>query len=594
MVATRAADDADDAVKTFCSLSGGRPRVQKRNNGGLVMTRERRAVFLAGSAVLALSLIRTAWVCDDAYISFRTADNILNGYGPVWNVGERVQAFTHPLWLALCTVAFAITSNVYFTAIAVGVALTFASVWLLATRLATTTENLLVCYVALLSSKAWIDYSTSGLENPLTHVLILLFVIAYNQENLSQQNLNQQHLQPAVARERNERASARSAVAASGRVGGNLQNLSIIAALLTLNRLDLFLLAGPALAWQAWRAGPRAALRPLLIGFLPLMAWLLFATFYYGTPFPNTAYAKLTNVMTPAIRWERGLDYLLRTLLADPVTLPVIAISVFAIPRRRLAADGMLFAGAVLYLVYVTSIGGDFMMGRFLSAPFVLSIALLAQAEWLQRPARARLAAAAVLVLGLLSSWEPAVLSGYGYAYAHRRFLGPEPWGDGDPPTIRVRGITDERQAYYEASGLLKVGRRGMPTHAWVAQGLELRARGDRVIVLENIGFRGYFAGPNVHIIDSLALADPLLARLPGGQPDSIIGHFVRAIPDGYVASIGGGRNALADPDLNAYYERLRFVVSGPLWSTERLMTAARLLAGAYDEELRRYIARQP
>jgi arabinofuranosyltransferase len=535
------------------------------NNVGLVMTRERRAVFLAGSAVLTLSLIRTAWLCDDAYISFRTADNILNGYGPVWNVGERVQAFTHPLWLALCTVAFAITSNVYFTAIALGIMLTFASVWLLATRVATTTENLLVCYIALLSSKAWIDYSTSGLENPLTHLLILCFVILQSP----------------------------SAVSTSGRVGGNLQSLSFIAALLMLNRLDLLLLVGPALAYQAWRAGPRAAIRPALIGFLPVIAWLLFATFYYGTPFPNTAYAKLNNVMTPAVRWERGIDYLLRTLRADPVTLPVIALSIFAITRRRLAADGMLFAGAVLYVVYVTSIGGDFMMGRFLTAPFVIGIALLARAEWLQRPARARAAAVAVLILGLLAPWEPAVLSGYGYAYAHRQILGPEPWGDGDPPTIRLRGITDERHAYYEATGLLKVGRRGLPTHLWVTQGLELRARGDRVVVLENIGFRGFYAGPNVHIIDALALADPLLARLPGGGPDSIVGHFKRALPDGYVASVAEGRNALVDPDLGAYYERLHFVVTGPLWSRERLITALKLLAGAYDERLRSYISRE-
>ena len=527
------------------------------------MTRERRAVFLAGSAVLAVSLIRTAWLCDDAYISFRTADNILNGYGPVWNVGERVQAFTHPLWLALCTVAFAITSNVYYTAVALGIVLTFASVWLLATRVATTTENLLVCYIALLSSKAWIDYSTSGLENPLTHLLILWFVILQHQQNLNPQNQqNQQHL----------------------------QHLCFIASLLALNRLDLLLLVGPVLAYQAWRAGPRFAVRPLLIGFLPVIAWLLFATFYYGTPFPNTAYAKLNNVMTPAVRWERGIDYLLRTLRADPVTLPVIALSIFAIPRRRLAADGMLFAGAVLYVVYITSIGGDFMMGRFLTAPFVMGIALLARAEWLQRPARARVAAVAVLILGLLAPWEPAVLSGYGYAYAHRQILGPEPWGDGDPPTIRLRGITDERHAYYEATGLLKVGRRGLPTHLWVMQGLELRTRGDRVVVLENIGFRGFYAGPNVHIIDALALADPLLARLPGGSPDSIVGHFTRALPDGYVASIAERRNALADPDLNVYYERLRFVVAGPLWSGERLITSARLLAGAYDDELRRYV----
>ena len=38
-----------------------------------------------------------AWICDDAYITFRTVDNFINGYGLTWNPGERVQAYTHPL-----------------------------------------------------------------------------------------------------------------------------------------------------------------------------------------------------------------------------------------------------------------------------------------------------------------------------------------------------------------------------------------------------------------------------------------------------------------------------------------------------------------
>ena len=36
-------------------------------------------------------MIKTAWVGDDAYISFRPLDNLLNGHGLRWNVAERVQ-----------------------------------------------------------------------------------------------------------------------------------------------------------------------------------------------------------------------------------------------------------------------------------------------------------------------------------------------------------------------------------------------------------------------------------------------------------------------------------------------------------------------
>lgn len=51
------------------------------------------------------ALLRTAWLCDDAFISYRTSDKIINGFGAVWNTAERVQAYTHPLWMWLCTVA---------------------------------------------------------------------------------------------------------------------------------------------------------------------------------------------------------------------------------------------------------------------------------------------------------------------------------------------------------------------------------------------------------------------------------------------------------------------------------------------------------
>ena len=53
--------------------------------------------------------------------------------------------------------------------------MTLALVFILVTRVAVSSRHLLVCFAVLLSSKAFIDYSTSGLENPLTHLLLLVF-----------------------------------------------------------------------------------------------------------------------------------------------------------------------------------------------------------------------------------------------------------------------------------------------------------------------------------------------------------------------------------------------------------------------------------
>src|SRR5262245_27212427 len=41
------------------------------------------------------------WISDDGFINFRYVDQIRHGNGPVFNAGERVEAFTSPAWLAL-------------------------------------------------------------------------------------------------------------------------------------------------------------------------------------------------------------------------------------------------------------------------------------------------------------------------------------------------------------------------------------------------------------------------------------------------------------------------------------------------------------
>ena len=44
------------------------------------------------------SLIIQPWMLDDAFISFRYAENWVSGHGPVYNAGERVEGYTNFLW----------------------------------------------------------------------------------------------------------------------------------------------------------------------------------------------------------------------------------------------------------------------------------------------------------------------------------------------------------------------------------------------------------------------------------------------------------------------------------------------------------------
>src|SRR5262249_49120863 len=146
-----------------------------------------------------------------------------------------------------------------------------------------------------------------------------------------------------------------------------------------LNRMDTALLYLPALALAFW---PQRSLREVAVvaaGLLPLLAWEVFAIIYYGFPFPNTAYAKL-GLGIPADELARqGLYYLRNGIATDPVLAAAIVVGVLTALARQGARQRALALGVLLYLAYVVRIGGDFMSGRFLVAPLIGAVVLLAR-----------------------------------------------------------------------------------------------------------------------------------------------------------------------------------------------------------------------
>ena len=66
----------------------------------------------------AACVVCAAWISDDAFITLRTIDNMLEGYGPRWNVIERVQTYTHPLWMLLTAGTCGLTGWFILTLIA--------------------------------------------------------------------------------------------------------------------------------------------------------------------------------------------------------------------------------------------------------------------------------------------------------------------------------------------------------------------------------------------------------------------------------------------------------------------------------------------
>jgi arabinofuranosyltransferase len=212
--------------------------------------------------------------------------------------------------------------------------------------------------------------------------------------------------------------------------------------------------------------------------------------------------------------------------------------------------------GIALYVTYVLRVGGDFMLGRFFSAPFVLAVMLLFLDVVPALPARLALVAGALVTLIPLAA-ESSRLPSEGTTVC----------------PIPESGVADERSCYREFTGLASNVRISKyKKHEYYERGVGHRKKGPAVYAENVVGLESFAAGPKVHLVDLFALTDPLLARIPfaPNTPAWRIGHFYRALPDGYVDTVRTGKNQIKDRCLARYYDRVRRVTQGPIFSWQR------------------------
>ena len=109
----------------------------------------------------------------------------------------------------------------------------------------------------------------------------------------------------------------------------------------------------------------------MTLGLLPLIVWTIFSIIYYGTPFPNTYFAKMDgDTFFSGLR--QGIVYVAD--FAQYETLPFILalIATGIVIKSRHLKSILLLLGALLYIAYAVKIGGDYMRGRFFTAPYFL------------------------------------------------------------------------------------------------------------------------------------------------------------------------------------------------------------------------------
>ncbi|MBW7858698.1 MAG: hypothetical protein H3C43_10510, partial [Leptonema sp. (in: Bacteria)] len=304
-------------------------------------------------AVLIVVIIRTTWIGDDSKITIRTVLNTLHGFGATFNLDERVQGYTHPLWFLLILILTFLIQNVYIAIFVLSFVCTVAMMWLLIRDSEKLTDFLIP--VILLFSKAFVDYLTSGLENPLTHLLLVWGILRLIKD-IKSENIG---IRPMTL---------------------------IILGSVYLSRPDAILLVLPLVLYSIVFSQNRfqfsysfsiSVISQLTWFILPAAIWTLFSLVYYGFQFPTTAYAKLSHGVNSHTIAIQGMYYFIDSLNRDPLTLLTIGVSIF-IGWQKNGWHRWVSVGLLLHSVYLIYIGGDFMTGRFLTPSVVVSVLLLA------------------------------------------------------------------------------------------------------------------------------------------------------------------------------------------------------------------------
>jgi arabinofuranosyltransferase len=309
-------------------------------------------------------------IVDDAFISFRYADNLAHGLGMVYNPGERVEGYSNFLWTLLLAAGARLGLDIPQLSIVLALAAALAAVALLGAwsyRLFAAGERpgggadgldgmLLAALPPLLYAAigSQARYVVSGMETLLFGLLVAAaaYLLAVRDAPLA--------------------AGGVFALAAMTRPEGGMYGL--VAGGLTL-------LPGWRDAGDAAEEPARRRRRSLLLvaaflaAYVPYFAW---RCWYYGDVLPNTFYAKASGFSWGRI--VRGGNLLAE--VADWWSVyPLLAIAAAALPTLRSRRSLQLAAAYVaVTAVYFAYVGGDFLSffgPRFLmpALPFLLLLA---------------------------------------------------------------------------------------------------------------------------------------------------------------------------------------------------------------------------
>jgi len=487
----------------------------------------RRSLLLLFLALAALYVVHAwlyhGWIEDDAFITFRYAQNLVGGHGLVFNPGERVEAFSNPSWVMLSAVALGFGLDPVVVAQVVGI-LAGLGCLILAWRLTTLLFpgagiTALLAPFLLTMSPVLTRHAVSGLET-VAHAFILLAATVLALESWS------------------------------GRGRRPLWLCALL--LLVLSRPEGLAFAVLLLAWDWYRGRSTWRDGALLAGVVAVL--LIGRVLYYGDWLPNTFYFKMTGGQASVVP---GLIYARDFVVENGFAAMIVGCMMIILHRS--VRTSLLLLGLVLGLqaALILIAGGDWMHHyRFWAPVFPILAASMAAGlgVLLARVDRAtgRRGLGWIIVLPLLLASGDKMLE-----------IERQVWCTVMPSV---------HQGEYYAQSYERVGR-------WLAS----NTPPGTTVAVGDVGAIGYFSGRN--ILDILGLIDRHIARTPGALHLKNDTEYVMEMKPSYLVLITGPSKdgkieyrRLADellaghPDFDAQYVEVETMTMGFQEESARIM----------------------
>ena len=483
------------------------------------------------------------WMTDDAFILVRIVRNVLSGHGPVFNIMERVEAYTSPLWLSILSALGTLKLPLEYAAVFLGLLCTLGGVYLGQRGALRLLGNIDTPGVLRLPLGALVfasipvvwDFATSGLETGL--IFFWLGCCFWLLVRLR------------------DRVSPEAGAASEWIISASVIGLGPLVRP-DLGLYTVVLLA--ALLVHCYRLTHRPA-RVFLVLVAALFTPALYQVFrmgYFSAIVPNTALAKEAGQSN----WTQGWHYLQDFFAAYVVWVPLLLLCSWAIWQHgtKRSFGSFIFGGflvaSLLHLLFVVRVGGDFMHGRLLlPGTFGLLLPVSSVPVSIKRPWSWSMA-------GIIVAWAVVCALFLRVPYANQ--VGPHGIADergfychGSKETNPIR-VSDFRRSSFADQGdglqnaLQYLSRHDSPNDPLFRGAVfvdfdddhkPLRPQEQRLIPKSDripdsvklvasrlaIGIQSCMVGSSVHVVDRHGLTDPIASRLrltvrgrPGHEKD--------------------------------------------------------------------------